>query len=330
MKILMIGGTGRISKAVSEEISNRGHELYVLNRGHNNEVLPKDVKTFTLDIFDEDAVNKALEGYTFDVVVEWFAFTPEHIERDIRLFKGITKQYVFISTASAYQKPLPKLPITEDIPLDNPYWEYSKNKQLCEERLLEAKDDTFNVTIVRPSHTYDETSLVFQLKPGDQFTLVKRMLERKPIVIPDEGTTQWTLTYNHDLASGFTDLLGNEKAYNDIFHLTSDKVYTWNEIVQSFYDALDIEPNIVHIPTDFILKYFPEFEGELLGDKNHDALFDNSKVKSVAPNYKSETEYPDIAKKVIAHFLENPELQTVDKKFEQRYDTLIRDFKNKE
>lgn len=325
----MIGGTGRISKAVSLEIKQRGYELFVLNRGNHNENLPENVTTFTCDIFDEEAVKKALKGHTFDVVVEWFAFTPEHIERDIRLFKAITKQYVFISTASAYQKPIPKLPITEDIPLDNPYWDYSKNKQLCEETLLEAKSDNFNVTIVRPTHTYDETSLVFQLKPREhQFTLIKRMLERDPIVIPDDGTSRWTLTYNGDFAPGFTDLLGNTEAYNDVFHLTSEKVYTWNEIVKSFYDALDIEPNIIHIPTDFILQYFPSYEGELLGDKNHNALFDNSKIKAIAPNYKGDTEYPEIAKQVIAHYMENPPLQSIDEPFMQTYDTMIRDYKN--
>ncbi len=324
----MIGGTGRISKAVSDEIVSRGHELYVLNRGNHNEVLRDSVKTFTCDIFDEEAVKNKLEGHTFDTVVEWFAFVPEHIERDIRLFKGITKQYVFISTASAYQKPLPKLPITEDIPLDNPFWEYSKNKQLCEERLLEEKSDDFNVTIVRPSHTYDDTSLVFQLKPReDAFTLIKRMLERAPVVVPDEGSSKWTLTYNEDFAPGFTDLLGNPLSYNEIFHLTSDKVYSWNDIVKSFYDALDIKPNILHIPTDFILKYFPDYEGELLGDKNNDALFDNSKIKAVAPNYKSETEYPDVAKRVIAHYMENPSLQSIDESFIKTYETMISDFK---
>ena len=329
MKILMIGGTGRISKAVSKKIVDRGQELYVLNRGTHNNTLPKGVKTFTVDIFDEEAVKKALKGHTFDVVVEWFAFIPDHIERDIRLFKGITNQYVFISSASAYQKPLPTLPITEDIPLGNPYWDYSKNKQRCEETLLKAKDANFNVTIVRPSHTYDETSLIFQLKPRDHpFTLIKRMLERKPIIIPDKGTSKWTLTYNHDFASGFTDLLGNKEAYNEVYHLTSSEVYTWNAIVKSFYNAFNLKPNIIHIPTNFILKYFPSYKGELLGDKNHDALFDNTKIKTVAPNYKSETDYREIAKKVLAHYLENPELQTVDVAFEQTYDTLISEYKN--
>ncbi|MFW5893408.1 MAG: NAD-dependent epimerase/dehydratase family protein [Bacillota bacterium] len=324
MKVLFIGGTGRISTAVSHEAVNRGMELYVLNRGNHNEVLPENAHPLIADINDDKAVEDALEGHTFDAIVDWVAFTPEHVKRDHRLFKGKTRQYVFISSASAYQKPLPASPITEDIPLDNPYWEYSQNKARCEAYLDSVKGKDFHVTTIRPSHTYDDTTLVFQLKSGAYpFTLIKRILEREPIVVPDDGKSLWTLTYNWDFAGAFLDTLGNEKAYDDVFHLTSDKVYSWNEITESFYEALDIEPNILHIPLDFILKHFPEAEGELKGDKMEDAVFDNAKIRAIAPNYRSETEYPDIAKKAVAHYMSTPELQTVDDAFLKRYDAMI-------
>ncbi|MFW5794178.1 MAG: NAD-dependent epimerase/dehydratase family protein [Bacillota bacterium] len=328
MKVLFIGGTGLISTAVSELAIERGIDLYVLNRGNNNEVLPNEAKTIICDINDEDTVKQALKDHKFDAVVDWIAFVPKHVKRDYRLFKGITNQYIFISSASAYKKPLPKLPITEDIPLDNPYWGYSQNKKHCEEYLLSIKDKDFNVTIIRPSHTYDDTTLVFQLSPWKYpYTILKRMLEKKPIVIPDDGESLWTLTYNYDFAEAFLDVMGNKSAYNDYFHLTSNKVYSWNKITGFIYDALEMEPNVIHIPTDFILKYFPEFKGELYGDKKDSAVFDNSKIKEIAPNYKSEVEYYDVAKRVVKHFLENTELQEIDEEFNKRYENLIKAYK---
>ncbi|MGM0495566.1 MAG: NAD-dependent epimerase/dehydratase family protein [Bacillota bacterium] len=328
MKVLSIGGTGLISTAVSHLAVKRGIDLYVLNRGNNNDVLPKQVKNIICDINNDEAIKKALKGHKFDVVVDWIAFKVEHVKRDYRLFKNITKQYVFISSASAYQKPIPKLPITEDVPLDNPYWNYSKNKQYCEEYLLSIKDSDFNITIIRPSHTYNDTLLIFQLIPWDYpYTILKRMLERKPIVLPDNGKSLWTLTYNYDFAEAFLDVLGNESAYNDYFHLTSDKVYTWTQIANFIYDGLKIEPNIEYIPSSFIIKYFPEVKGELYGDKKDSAVFDNSKIKSIAPNYKSKVEYSDIVKRAVKHYLETPELQKVDKEFDKRYDNLIAEYK---
>lgn len=324
MKVLFIGGTGRISTAVSHEAVRRGMDLYVMNRGNHNEVLPESVNIITADIHDEKKTREMLAGHAFDAVVDWVAFTEDHVKRDYKLFKDLTEQYVFISSASAYEKPLVKSPITEDVPLDNPYWEYSQNKAKCEAYLDSLDNPDFHVTTIRPSHTYDDTSLVFQLKPGAHpFTMLKRILERKPIVVPDDGKNLWTLTYNWDFAGAFLDVLGNKKAYDDAFHLTSDKVYTWNGITESFYAALDIEPNILHIPLDFILKHFPEFEGELKGDKMADAVFDNSKIKAIAPNYTSQTEYPDIAKKAVAHYMTTPELQSVDERFDERYDAMV-------
>ncbi|MFU8793583.1 MAG: SDR family oxidoreductase [Acholeplasmataceae bacterium] len=328
MKVLFIGGTGIISTAVSALAVKRGIELYVLNRGHANDVLPAGVQTLIADMTDEKSVKKVLQGHYFDSIVQWIAFTKEQVERDYRLFKGYTDQYVFISSASAYQKPLPKLPITEaEVPLDNPYWQYSENKKICEEYLLGLKDPNFHVTIIRPSHTYNEKMLISQLNSGKHpYTLINRMLEGKPIIIPDKGLSLWTLTYNADFAHAFVDILGNPDTYEEFYHLTGDKVYTWERINEFICQALDVTPNIIHIPTDFILKHFPEFKGELYGDKKDSTLFDNSKIKSVAPNYRSETEYSDIVKLVVKRFKEHPELQTIDEAFDQRYDACIKDY----
>jgi nucleoside-diphosphate-sugar epimerase len=329
MKVLFIGGTGLISTAVTNQAPKRGIDLYVLNRGNKNNKLPKGVTSITCDINDEKAVKKALEAHQFDSVVDWIAFTKEHVIRDYELFKNKTKQYVFISSASAYQKPLPKLPVTEEVALDNQYWEYSKNKQLCEEYLLNLKDKDFNVTIIRPSHTYDDHGLIFQIKSDkNPFTIPQRMIDHKPVIIPDDGKSLWTLTYNYDFAEAFLDILGNEKSYQNYYHLTSDKVYDWNQLTQVVYDALDVKPNVIHIPTDYILKHFPELKGELYGDKKDSTIFDNSKIKKVAPNYISKTEYPEIVKKSIAYYLSDKKLQDIDIEFTKRYDALIDDFKN--
>lgn len=327
MKILMIGGTGLISTAVVEEALNRDLDVYLLNRGHKKVSFSKEVHQIIADIHDHEGVKKALKNLEFDVIVDFIAFTVDHVKRDYELFKDKTTQYVFISSASAYQKPLPKLPITEDIPLDNKYWGYSQNKKYCEEYLLNLYDPNFKVTIIRPSHTYNDQGLVFQLHSGSHpFTLLDRMLHHKRIVLPDDGNSKWTLTYNKDFAKGFVDVLGNEKTYNDFFHLTSDKVYTWNEITHGIYQALNVKPNIVYIPTKFILKHFPEFEGELYGDKYASTVFDNSKIKSVAPHYTSETEYPDIAKLAVNYYLTDVSKQTIDEAFIKRYEKLIEDY----
>lgn len=328
MKVLMIGGTGLISTAVVEEALQRDMDVYLLNRGHKNIIFSKPIHSIVADIHDEDAVHKALENEFFDVIIDFIAFSVDHVKRDYRLFKNKTKQYIFISSASAYQKPLPKLPITEDIPLDNKYWAYSRNKQYCETYLQGLNDREFNVTIIRPSHTYNDQGLIFQLKSGTHpYTLIDRMLKNKPIILPDQGESKWTLTYNKDFAKAFVDIFGNEKTYHDFYHLTSDKVYTWNEITHAIYQALDVKPNIIYIPTKDILKHFPEFEGELYGDKYESAIFDNQKIKSVAPNYTSITEYPDIAKLAVNYYLSHKEAQKIDDAFIKRYEKLISEYK---
>ncbi|QMS85780.1 NAD-dependent epimerase/dehydratase family protein [Candidatus Xianfuyuplasma coldseepsis] len=325
MNILFIGGTGIISTAVSKLAVERGMNLFVLNRGKHNDVLPKEVHILQGDIYDEEGIATLLEGKYFDAIVQWIAFTVEHVERDVRLFKDHTDQYIFISSASAYQKPLPFLPITEEVPLDNPYWQYSKNKQLCEEYLLSHQSNKFHVTIIRPSHTYNEKMLISQLNsPSHPYTLLDRMYQNKPIIIPDEGMQLWTLTYNMDFAHAFLDVIGNPETYGEYYHITSDKVYTWERINEMIAEACGVTPNIIYIPWDVIFEHFPEWKPEILGDKQKSAVFDNSKIKSVAPSYKSETDYGDIVKQAVEYYRNNPELQTIDTTFNGRYDALIK------
>jgi len=323
MNVLFIGGTGIISTAVTQEAIDRGIDLTLLNRGTHNIDVPEGVSLLKGDIYNEEEIKALLEGQYYDAVVQWIAFTPEHVKRDVRLFRGHTKQYVFISSASAYQKPIPFLPVTEKTPLDNPYWPYSKNKQLCEEYLLSITSKDFNVTIIRPSHTYNEKMLISQLNSHQHpYTLLNRIKQNKPIIIPDKGMQLWTLTFNQDFAGGFVDVLGNKKTYGKFFHLTSDKVYTWERINEMICEAVDIIPNIVYVPWDVIFEYFPEFKPEILGDKMKSVVFDNKKIKKVAPHYCSETEYSDVLPQIIAYF-DDPKRQTVDPDFEARYDACI-------
>lgn len=324
MKVLFIGGTGIISTAVSKVAIDRGIDLYILNRGHRNDKLPEGAKILVGDIYKPDEVKEVLKGHFFDSIVQWISFTVEHVKRDYLLFKEFTNQYIFISSASAYQKPLPYLPVTEKVPLGNKYWEYSENKKKCEEYLFSIQDPNFHVTVIRPSHTYNEEMLISQLNSGQKpYTLIDRMLHDKPIILPDDGQSLWTLTFNQDFASAFVDVLGNRKTYDDFYHLTGDKVYTWEQINQMICDAVGVKPNVIHIPTDTILQYFPEFRGELYGDKKDSATFDNTKIKEIAPHWLSRTEYGDIVKLAVKRFLDDPNLQEVDEDFNQRYDALI-------
>ena len=222
MKVLFIGGTGLISTAVSKLVVKEKYDLYVLNRGNNNSVLPKGTTFLKGDMNNEEEIKELLNDYYFDAVVQWIAYTPDQVKRDYRIFKGITKQYVFISSASAYLKPVPTYPITEQVPLGNKFWDYSDNKRLCEEYLLSVNSDDFNVTLIRPSHTYDEDLLIYILTAwGHPMTQIDRILKGKKVIIPGDGTSLWTITYNADFAVGFIEVLGNPKAYNEAFHITT-------------------------------------------------------------------------------------------------------------
>ena len=327
MKVLFIGGTGVISSAVSKLAVKKKIELWVLNRGKHNELLPKKVKVLIGDINNTEEIKQLLEGHQFDSIVQWISYTVEDVKRDVELFKGHTKQYVFISSASAYQKPILTLPVTEDTPLGNKHWEYSENKKKCEEYLLSIHNDDFNVTIIRPSHTYNDDKLVFQVKSRNHpYTLVDRILNNKKIIIPDQGMELWTLTYNKDFAYAFLDVLGNPATYGEYYHLTSEKVYTWEKIYEMICEKLNRKPNIFYIPTEVIVKHFPELKGELYGDKQKSIYFDNSKIKAIAPNYRSKTDYGDIVKKAVKNLQGDKWLQTIDDEFIIRYEACIAEY----
>ena len=327
MKVLFIGGTGQISKAVSHLAVAKGIDLYVLNRGNSNSNVPSNVTKLIGDIYNESQMKEVLKDHYFDTVVQWIAFTKDHVERDYRLFKGITKQYIFISSASAYKKPVLDYPITENTPLENPYWEYSRNKIDCEDYLNSVNSPEFNITIVRPSHTYDDEKLMTIIKKwGAEYGHIDRLINGKKIIIPGDGTSLWTITHNSDFAEAFVPLLGNKLSYGESYHITSDKVYTWDRLNEIIAEQLGVKANVVHIPTDFILKYMPDMEGDLKGDKMWSAIFDNSKIKTIAPNYNSKVRYEDIAPKAVKYFLENKEMQYIDEEYEVLYDKIITDF----
>ncbi|MCF7926464.1 MAG: NAD-dependent epimerase/dehydratase family protein [Candidatus Izimaplasma sp.] len=327
MKVLLVGGTGIISTAVSQEIIEREYDLYVLNRGNHPEKLPNEATLLKGDINDKKQVKALLEDNYFDVIVDFIAFTVEHCERDYELFNGKTDQFIFISSASAYKKPLPFTPVTEAIPLGNKYWGYSENKKKCETYLFNTPKD-FNVTVIRPSHTYNEKMLIARLNShSNPYTLLNRFIQGKEIILINGGSQVWTITHNSDFAKGFVDVFKNEAAYNDYFHLTSEKAYTWRELNQHIYEALNEKkaipsPKFVSIPIETVMEYFPEFKAEIYGDKLTSTTFDNSKIKAIAPNYSSKVGYEDILPKVIDHFLNNTD-QAIDEEFDKKYDALI-------
>jgi nucleoside-diphosphate-sugar epimerase len=330
MKVLFIGGSGLISTAVSKLAVEEGIELYVLNRGNSNDKLPKEVHSIIGDIYDVEGVKKALEGYSFDSVVNWINFTIDHVKRDYELLKGITKQYVFISSASAYMKPVPKYPITEDTPLGNKYWDYSDQKRVCEEYLNSVHGDDFNVTIIRPSHTYDDIKIMANVNDwGSEYHVIKRLLEGKKIVVPGDGTSLWTITHNSDFAKGFVPILGNPKTYGESYHITADFSYTWDQLTEIIAKELGVKADILHIPSEFIIKYIPHLEGPLMGDKMWSAVFDNSKIKEISPKFNATVRYEDIISKAVKEYQSNKSLQNVDPHFEQLYDELVEAYLNK-
>lgn len=290
MKVLFIGGTGLISVEVSKLAIKRGIDLYLLNRGQRN-VTIEGAKNLVADINNVSQVEKVLEDHHFDCVVNWIVFHPDQIARDIELFRGKCKQYIFISSASAYQKPLTHPIVTESTPLANPYWEYSRNKIACEEALMAAyRQDGFPMTIVRPSHTYDKQMIV-SVGDSGAYGVAKRMLEGKPVIVHGDGTSLWTLTHSADFAKGFVGLLGNPQTIGQSFHITSDYLLTWNQIYEHLADALNVRANIVHIPSEFIAQYDSDLGAGLLGDKMWTVIFDNSKIKRFVPDFVASIPY---------------------------------------
>ncbi len=321
MKVLFIGGTGIISSACSQLALDRGIDLYLLNRGQSSRSVPAGAKVLTADINDLNAVQQALAGHTFDAVVDWIAFVPEQIERDINLFHGRTGQLVFISSASVYQTPPASLPITESTMLDNPVWEYSRNKIACEERLVRAyREEKFPITIVRPSHTYDRTLLPFT----GRYTVVNRMRQGKKVVVHGDGTSLWTLTHHADFAHAFVGLLGHPRAIGDTFHITSNEWLSWNQIFDIVARAAGVAaPQLVHIPSDFIAAFNPDWGDGLLGDKMHSMIFDNSKIKRLVPDFTAAIPFARGAAEIMAWYDADPARQTVDEVLDRQMDEII-------
>ncbi len=328
MNVLFIGGTGIISTAVVELCVKNDINVTVFNRGNNNKDVPKEVNQIIGDYHNKEEVKTLLLGMKFDTVVNFIAFGVDQVQKDYEIFKDITNHYVFISSASAYQKPVQDFPITEETPLFNPFWEYSRNKQHCEEYLQSIKDPEFHITIIRPSHTYNDKHLMLTVKEwGSEYSLLKRIIEGKEYIIPGDGTSLWTITHNTDFAKAFIHILGNKDTFNEVYHITSDKVYTWEQLYRITCKALNVEPNVIYIPTEFILKYLPHKEGEFLGDKHYSVIFDNTKIKSIAKNYQSVVKYEDIAPKAIKYYLENKEMQVIDENYLKTYQKIIDDYK---
>lgn len=318
-KVLFIGGTGIISSACTPLAVERGFDVYLLNRGQSQRPIPGGVTVLSGDIRDPHSVRQALGDHRFDVVVEWVAFTPEHIETDLALFNGRVRQYIFISSASAYQKPPAALPITESTPLANPYWAYSRNKIACEERLMQAyRRDGFPVTIVRPSHTYDQTLL--PMRGG--YTVVNRMRQGKKVIVHGDGTSLWVLTHHRDFARGFVGLLGNNHAIGDTFHITSDELLTWNQIFE-MVAAAGAHANVVHIPSDFIARFDADWGASLLGDKSHSVIFDNAKIKRIVPDYVAAIPFARGVQEIINWYDADTARQTVDAELDAQMDRII-------
>jgi nucleoside-diphosphate-sugar epimerase len=331
MKVLFIGGTGLISTAVSRFLLEKGCELTLLNRGSNREFEKLGARYLICDIGDSEAVRAAVSGLCFDSVVNWIAYTPDDVARDFELFRGMTGQYIFISSASAYQKPLSHYLITESTPLVNPYWEYSRNKAACEEYLFERyRTDGFPVTVVRPSHTYGGSKMIVPLSGAKtSWTYARRMLDGKETVVQGDGKSLWVVTHNTDFARGFSGLIGNFHAIGHAFHITSDEVLTWDQIITIQAAILGVEPNIVHIPSDFIAELLPEYGGALLGDKAESVVFVNTKIKTFVPGFVCETPFSVGARMILEELLSRPELHVVDEAYNDKIDFLVGKYRRK-
>ena len=328
MRILIIGGTGTISSAITRQLAASGQDLWLLNRGTRKQEVPAGVKQIVADISNEEEVKRLLGDMQFDAVCEFIGFVPEQVERDIRLFKGRTRQYVYISSASAYNKPASNHVINEGTTLANPYWEYSRNKIACEELLMkEYRENAFPVTIVRPSHTYCERSVpvsVHGLKGSWQ--VLKRMIDGKPVVVQGDGSSLWTLTWNEDFARGFIGLLGNPKAIGEAFQIMSDESLTWNQVYKCVADALGVQFHPYYVSSEFLAAVAPkeyDFTGNLLGDKSVTVVFDCSKLKRVVPGFQATTRFHEGVRRCVAYLLSHPELQVEDEEFDAWCDQVI-------
>jgi len=324
-KVLFIGGSGVISSACSQLCIEKGIELSCITRGRSVRPLPDEVNQILADIYDIESVLSSLKDRYFDAVVDWIAFEPDHVERDIRLFRDMTDQYIFISTASAYQTPPKSLPITESTTLYNPFWEYSRNKIACEDLLVhEYRENGFPMTIVRPSHTYDKTMLPFR----GRYTVIDRMLHNKKVLVNGDGTSLWTLTHHRDFAKGLVGLLGNPQAIGETFHITSDEILTWNQIFDIVASAANTVAQKIHVPSEYIAAYDHDWGSGLLGDKTHSVIFDNSKIKRLVPDFKATIPFEQGAREIIAWYNEDPARKVIDQKFNEFVDFLIEKYQS--
>ena len=328
MKILIIGGTGIISSAITRLLAASGHDLWLLNRGTRKDEVPTNVKQVIVDIDNEDEVLRQLGDEQFDSVCEFIGFVPEQVERDIRLFRCRTRQYVYISSASAYAKPARNHVITEGTALANPYWQYSRNKIACEELLMrEYREQGFPVTIVRPSHTYCERGVPLSVHgPKGSWPVLKRMMEGKPVLVHGDGSSLWTLTWNEDFARGFIGLLGNPKAIGEAFQIMSDEQLTWNQVYECTAQALGVPLRLYHVSSDFLAAVAPDdydFTGNLLGDKAVTVVFDCTKLKRAVPGFQATTRFDEGVRRCVAYLLAHPELQVEDPDFDAWCDNVI-------
>lgn len=326
MNALLIGGTGTISMAITRLLAEKGWEVHLLNRGNRKAEVPQGVHWIQADISDEQAVAQILQGRHFDCVCEFIGFLPEQVERDIRLFEGKTSQYLYISSASAYHKPVTDYRITEGTTLANPYWEYSRNKIACEEVLMKAyREHQFPVTIIRPSHTYDNRNMPLGVH-GDKgsYQVIKRMLQGKPVIIHGDGTSLWTMTHNWDFAKGYVGLMGNPHAIGEAFQITNDETLTWNQIYAAIARVLGVELKACHVSSEFLAatgKY--DLLGSLIGDKANSVVFDNSKLKRAVPDFVPTVRFEQGIRDTIENIMAHPELQTEDPEFDEWCDKVI-------
>jgi nucleoside-diphosphate-sugar epimerase len=325
VKALFIGGTGLISQACTALAAERGIELYVLNRGRRDRPLPPGVRSIEADIKDADATARALAGHAFDVVANFIAFNADDIERDLRLFKGRCAQYIFVSSASAYQKPVRNYLITENTPLENPFWKYSQDKIAAEQRLMRAHaEEGFPATIVRPSLTIGDGMLPHVLWYWNTpWTVAHRILAGKPLIVPGDGTSLWVVTHNTDFAKGFVGLMGNRRAIGEAFHITTDEVANWDIIYQTLGDSLGKPVDLIHIASEWLIGFDPPLRGTLLGDKAVSVAFDNSKIKSVVPDFRATVSLRETCDRCVAWFRADVSRQRIDAAIDARTDDAI-------
>lgn len=326
MKALLIGGTGTISMAVTRLLTEKNWEVYLLNRGSRKAEVPTAVRWIQADINDEADVREKIRDMHFDCVCEFIGFVPEQAARDIRLFTGKTRQYIYISSASAYHKPVKDYRITEGTALANPYWQYSRDKIACEELLMKAyRENGFPATIVRPSHTYDNRSVPLGVHGRNgSYQVIKRMLEGKPVIIHGDGTSLWTMTHNSDFAVGYVGLMGNPHAIGEAFQITNDETLTWNQIYGTIADALGVELKACHVASEFLAATSDyDFLGGLIGDKANSVVFDNSKLKRIVPDFHPAVRFEQGIRDTIQNVLTHPELQKEDPEFDAWCDKII-------